>query len=44
MLEAVELPTGVANLDSGLADVDAEALSHDDDDDVGGEVSACNVQ
>ena len=30
MLETVELPAGVANLDSGLTNVDAEALSHDD--------------
>ena len=30
MLQTVELPTGVTNLDSGLANVDAEALSHDD--------------
>ena len=28
MLEAVELPAGVADLDPGLADVDAETLPH----------------
>ena len=28
MLEAVELPAGVADLDPGLADVDADDLSH----------------
>ena len=30
MLETVELPARVANLDSSLTNVDAEALSHDD--------------
>ena len=30
VLEAVELPAGVADLDPGLADVDAETLPHDD--------------
>ena len=30
MLQTVELPTGVTNLDSGLTNVDAETLSHDD--------------
>jgi hypothetical protein len=28
VLEAVELPAGVADLDPGLADVDADDLSH----------------
>lgn len=28
MLEAVELPAGIADLDTGLADVDRDALSH----------------
>ena len=28
MLEAVELPAGVADLDTGLSDVDRNALSH----------------
>ena len=28
MLEAVQLPAGVADLDPGLADVDAETLPH----------------
>ena len=28
MFEAIELPTGVAHLDSGLADVDGKAFSH----------------
>ena len=31
VLHAVELPAGVAHLDSGLADVDADAFSHDED-------------
>ena len=30
VLHAVELPAGVAHLDSGLADVDADAFSHDE--------------
>jgi hypothetical protein len=29
MLEAVELPAGVSDLDTGLADVDADNLTHD---------------
>ena len=28
VLEAVELPAGVAHLDAGLADVDGDALAH----------------
>ena len=28
VLEAVELPAGVAHLDAGLADVDGDALTH----------------
>ena len=28
MFEAIELPTGVAHLDSGLTDVDGKAFSH----------------
>lgn len=28
MLEAVEFPAGIADLDTGLADVDWNALSH----------------
>ena len=38
MLEAVELPAAVANLDAGLADVNTKALSHL------WVVTACNVQ
>ena len=30
VLHAVEFPAGVAHLDSGLADVDADAFSHDE--------------
>ena len=30
MFKAVELPAAVADLDAGLADVDAETLPHDD--------------
>jgi len=30
MLKAVELPTGVSNLATGLADVDGDALTHDE--------------
>jgi hypothetical protein len=29
MLEAIQLPAGIADLDAGLADVDRDALSHD---------------
>ena len=29
MLEAVELPAGVAHLDTGLANVDRDAFPHD---------------
>jgi hypothetical protein len=28
MFEAIELPTGVAHLDSGLTDMDGKAFSH----------------
>ncbi len=31
VLEAVELPTGVAHLDAGLADVDGDAFAHDEE-------------
>ena len=30
MLQAVQLPAGVAHLDTGLANVDGDYLSHDD--------------
>ena len=30
MLEAVELPAGIAHLDSGLSDMNGNDLSHDD--------------
>ena len=30
VLHAVQLPAGVAHLDSGLADVDRDAFPHDD--------------
>ena len=29
VLEAVQLPAGIANLDAGLADVDGDNLTHD---------------
>ena len=52
MFQTIKFPATVTNLDSGLANVDAETLSHDvvrdvlDDKDTEdkGEVSACNVQ
>ena len=52
MLQTIKFPATVADLDSGLANVDAETLSHDEVDHVlvdkdtedAGEVAACNVQ
>jgi len=31
MFKAVEFPAGIANLDTGLANVDGDALTHDAD-------------
>ena len=47
MFQTIQLPAGVSNLDSCLANMDTETLSHDDidkDAEDPGEVSACNVQ
>jgi len=41
MLKTVKFPTGISNLATCLADVDGDALTHDDStDDVGGYSSA----
>jgi len=52
MFQTIKFPAAVTNLDSSLADVDAETLSHvevghvlvDKDTEDKGEVAACNVQ